>query len=242
MNVPSRVLAAVVLTAVAVSVVACGGGKSSTATSDLYATQTAQSSSASTTPASGATQASSTPAQTFGQACQKSTEKSWASAPPRIIDTKKTYTATITLAKGGDIVLELFSDVPVTTNNFVFLACKGFYDGLTFHRVLTGFMAQGGDPLGTGTGGPGYTIPDESDDGHNFSKPGAISMAKAGPNTTGSQFFITYSQQSRLDADFTVFGKVTKGMDVLEKITPRDPDQSPTFTGDAIATITISEK
>jgi peptidylprolyl isomerase len=180
------------------------------------------------------------PGVSFSDVCTKSDQKQF-SKPEPFIDTSKTYVATIKTDK-GDIVLELFSDVPVTTNNFVFLACKGFYDGLTFQRVLQDFMAQGGDPLGTGGGGPGYAIPDEDDDGHTFAEAGAISMAKSVPNTTGSQFFITYSEQKRLDPDFTVFGKVTSGMDVLKQITLRDPDQNPTFTGDKINTITITEQ
>ncbi|MCH7580508.1 MAG: peptidylprolyl isomerase [Chloroflexi bacterium] len=122
----------------------------------------------------------------------------------------------------GDIVIELFSDTPITTNNFVFLACKGYYNGLTFHRVITGFMAQGGDPTGSGSGGPGYSIPDEDSAGHRMDA-GVISMAKAGPDTTGSQFFITYTPQPGLEPDFTVFGQVISGMDVVDGITPRDP-------------------
>jgi cyclophilin family peptidyl-prolyl cis-trans isomerase len=152
------------------------------------------------------------------------------------------YTATIT-TDNGDIVLELFSDVPITTNNFVFLACQGYYDGLTFHRVLPGFVAQGGDPTGSGSGGPGYQIPDEDDGDHTFDEAGVISMAKAGPDTTGSQFFITYAATPDLEANFTVFGQVTAGTDVLEQITPRDPSTDPNAPpGDTIATITIEEQ
>ena len=189
-----------------------------------------------------ATQAPVTPEIPFAEACVKSDEKQWASAPPRIIDTAKTYTATITLAKGGDIVLELFSDAPITTNNFVFLACKGYYEGVTFHRVLPGFMAQGGDPTGSGSGGPGYAIPDEDDGGHTFDEAGAVSMAKSGPNTTGSQFFITYGPTTNLEPNFTVFGKLIGGDDVHTGLTARDPEQNPDFTGDAIETITITEQ
>ena len=175
----------------------------------------------------------------FAKACQKTDEKQFSAAPERIIDTDKTYIATIK-TENGDIVLELFSDVPITTNNFVFLACKGYYDGLTFHRVLSGFMAQGGDPTGTGTGGPGYAIPDEDDGDHEFDT-GVISMAKSGPNTTGSQFFITYAPQPQLAAQFTVFGRVTEGMSVVEQITPRDPAAAVT-PGDTIESITIEER
>ncbi len=179
------------------------------------------------------------PTVSFAESCQKTDEKQFATAPERIIDTSKTYVATIKMEKGGEIVLGLFSDVPITTNNFVFLACKGFYDGVTFHRVIPDFVAQGGDPLGTGTGGPGYSIPDEEDGDHGMDA-GVISMAKSGPNTTGSQFFITYTPQTQLEPDFTVFGRVTEGMDVALQITPRTtPDLPP---GDVIETITIEER
>jgi hypothetical protein len=118
--------------------------------------------------------------------CQRTGEKSFDGPPEMIIDPERTYTATIRTEK-GDVVLELFAkDTPITTNNFVFLACKGFYDGLTFHRVIPGFMAQGGDPTGTGAGGPGYTIPDEPDT-VSFDSPGLLSMAKAGPAGDGGQ-------------------------------------------------------
>lgn len=166
----------------------------------------------------------------FAKACQKTHEKQFSAAPEQIIDTNKTYVATVKTEK-GDIVLELFSDVPITANNFIFLACKGFYDGLTFHRVIPDFVAQGGDPEGTGLGGPGYSIPDE-DDGDHLMEEGVISMAKSGPDTTGSQFFITYAPQPHLDDGFTVFGRVTEGMDVLEQI----------VIGDTIETITIEER
>ena len=179
-----------------------------------------------------------TAAVPFSEGCQQNDEKQFPDGPETVIDTSKTYIATITMAGGGDIVLELFSDTPITTNNFVFLACKGYYDGLTFHRVISGFMAQGGDPTGSGTGGPGYSIPDEDSAGHSMDA-GVISMAKAGPNTTGSQFFITYAPQPQLEAGFTVFGQVTSGMDVVEAITPREPgDPTP---GDIMETITIEE-
>jgi cyclophilin family peptidyl-prolyl cis-trans isomerase len=112
---------------------------------------------------------------------------------------------------------------------------------VTFHRVIPGFMAQGGDPTGTGRGGPGYSIPDE-DDGDHTMDAGVISMAKAGPNTTGSQFFITYTSQPQLEPDFTVFGKVTSGMDVVKGITERDPQNPSAASGDAMQTITIEER
>jgi len=153
------------------------------------------------------------------------------SAPPTMaIDTGKQYFATIETEK-GKIVLELFaSDVPVTVNNFVFLAREGFYDGTTFHRVIPGFMAQAGDPSGTGRGGPGYRFADEFTDHKHTS--GALSMANAGRNTNGSQFFITYAPQPHLDGKHSVFGQLSSGMDVLEKIE----------NGDKITAITIEEK
>ncbi len=179
------------------------------------------------------------PAVPFAESCQKTDEKQFSAAPEPVIDTSKTYTATIKMESGGEIVIELFSDVPITTNNFVFLACKGYYDGVTFHRVIPDFVAQGGDPTGTGTGGPGYSIPDEEDGDHGMDA-GVISMAKSGPNTTGSQFFITYTPQKQLEPDFTVFGRVTEGMDVALQITPRTAPSLP--PGDAIETITIEER
>jgi cyclophilin family peptidyl-prolyl cis-trans isomerase len=193
-------------------------------------------------PTEGAPTVSTTPEIPFAEACQKTEEKQFSAAPPLIIDSAKTYLATIKTAK-GDVVVELFTDTPITTNNFVFLSCKGYYDGVTFHRVLPGFVAQGGDPTGTGSGGPGYAIPDEDDGDHTFDAPGVISMAKAGPNTTGSQFFITYAPTPNLEPDFTVFGKLVSGMDVLQQITPRDPAANPNAPpGDVIETITIEER
>jgi peptidyl-prolyl cis-trans isomerase B (cyclophilin B) len=146
------------------------------------------------------------------------------SAPPEMtIDTSKQYTATIETER-GDLVLELFaSDVPVTVNNFVFLARDGYYDNTTFHRVVLDpkpFVAQGGDPTGTGTGNPGYFIDNEITE-HTHGT-GALSMANAGADTNGSQFFITYSPQPHLDGSYSVFGQLIEGMDVLEKIRQGD--------------------
>jgi len=166
--------------------------------------------------------------------------KTYSAPPPMTIDTSKQYTATIETEK-GNLVLELFaSDVPVTVNNFVFLAREGFYDGSTFHRVIPGFMAQGGDPTGTGAGTPGYSFADEFTDHTHVA--GALSMANRGPNTNGCQFFITYAPQHGLDGKHTVFGQLIQGMDILEKLTPRDPSQNPQFTGDKIIRITIEER
>ena len=178
--------------------------------------------------------------KSFAGSC-KTSDRQQFDEPADIIDAERAYVATIATAK-GDITVELFSDVPVTTNNFVFLACKGFYDGLTFHGVIPGFSAEAGDPTATGTGGPGYTIPDEDDGAHPF-ETGVISMAKAGPDAAGSRFFITYTPQPSLEPDFTVFGRVIAGMDVLRQLTPRDPSQDPDAPpGDLIETITIEER
>lgn len=117
----------------------------------------------------------------------------------------------------GDIIIELFADMPVTAGNFESLVKKGFYDGVIFHRVIDGFMIQGGDPTGTGTGGPGYVIRDEFTAANRNSR-GTIAMANAGPNTGGSQFFINLVDNNHLDRNHPVFGKVTGGMDVVDKI------------------------
>ena len=169
--------------------------------------------------------------------------KSYDSPPPMTIDPNKQYTATIVLEKGGEIVIELFAkETPMTVNNFVFLARDGYYDGVTFHRVLPGFMAQTGDPTGTGSGGPGYRFEDEFHPDRRHDDPGVLSMANAGENTNGSQFFITFRATPELDFKHTVFGKVISGMDVVEGLTLRDPQEGPTTPGDAIRTIRISEE
>jgi len=165
----------------------------------------------------------------------------YSAPPPLVIDPAKSYQATIVTEK-GDIVIELYADrAPTTVNNFVFLAREGFYDDTTFHRVIPGFMAQAGDPLGTGTGGPGYTFADEFDETLRHDGPGVLSMANRGANTNGSQFFITYAATDWLDGRHAVFGRVIEGMDVLNSLTPRDPSASPGFEGDAILTIRIQE-
>lgn len=156
------------------------------------------------------------------------------------IDPNKNYKAILEMEK-GKIEVELFAkDAPRTVNNFVFLAREGFYDGTTFHRVLPGFMAQGGDPTGTGRGGPGYRFEDEfSQKKH---EAGVISMANAGPGTNGSQFFITYAPTPHLDGKHSVFGRVVQGMDVLTKLRSRDPSQNPSSKGDTLTKVTIEEK
>lgn len=127
----------------------------------------------------------------------------------------------------GEFTVELFADkAPKTVDNFVSLAKKGYYDGVIFHRVIPGFMIQGGDPTGTGRGGPGYTIEDEFDPALRHDCPGILSMANAGPNTGGSQFFVTVAATPWLDNRHAVFGKVTAGMDVVEKISTVKRDAS----------------
>ncbi len=148
--------------------------------------------------------------------------KHYTAAPQMAIDPSRTYKATIETDK-GDIELELYAQhAPTTVNNFVTLANDGFYDGVTFHRVIPNFMIQGGDPTGTGRGGPGYQFKDEFHQNPLRHERGVISMANAGPNTNGSQFFITHAPQPHLDGRHTVFGKVTKGMDVVDSIEQGD--------------------
>jgi peptidylprolyl isomerase len=219
---------------------ACGGGDKNTVTikapSPLAVQVITQ------TPAASVTKGPlPTRAADFASLCQKGSEKQFSAPPPTIIDPKLSYTAVIKTDK-GDITLELYPDVaPVTVNNFVFLACKGFYDGVTWHRVIPSFVAQTGDPTGTGSGSPGYTIPAEFSS-RPFEK-GTLGMARsASPDSGGSQFFICYEAQPALDGNYTVFGKVTAGLDVLGEITPRDPSTSSNLPpGDKIVTITVQE-
>jgi cyclophilin family peptidyl-prolyl cis-trans isomerase len=169
--------------------------------------------------------------------------KSYNKPPHMLIDSKKKYQAVVHTEK-GDIQVDLFADrAPVTVNNFVFLAREGFYDGTTFHRVIRDFMVQGGDPTGTGTGGPGYKWNDEDSalriphDG-----PGVLSMANAGKNTNGSQFFITHGPTPHLNGKHAVFGKVADAdsLKVLMSIRDRDPGRDPK-PGDKINSIDIVE-
>ncbi len=152
------------------------------------------------------------------------TSKQWASAPPMKIDPKKKYAATLKTDK-GDIVVNLFADkAPITVNNFVFLAREGYYDETIFHRVINDFMVQGGDPTGTGMGGPGYKFSDEFHPSLKHDKPGILSMANAGPGTNGSQFFITHVPTPWLDRKHSIFGEISEGLDVLFSIPARDPN------------------
>lgn len=144
-------------------------------------------------------------------------------APPALtIDTNKQYTATFETSR-GEIVADLFpKEAPRTVNNFVFLAREGFYDGTVFHRVISDFMIQGGDPTGTGRGGPGYRFDDEFGGNPHTHKVGSLSMANAGPNTNGSQFFITHVATNWLDGKHTVFGQVRSGQDVVNAVKQGD--------------------
>jgi cyclophilin family peptidyl-prolyl cis-trans isomerase len=162
------------------------------------------------------------------------------SAPSGALDTTKTYSAVLK-TEAGDITVELYADrAPRTVENFVNLSRSGFYDGTTFHRVINGFMAQGGDPTGTGTGGPGYQFEDEFHPSLRHDAAGILSMANAGPGTNGSQFFITHGPTPHLDNRHTVFGKVVDGMEAVRRIRERDPqrDREP---GTRIDSIEIRE-
>ena len=157
--------------------------------------------------------------------------KQYSSAPAMQIDPSKAYRATISTSR-GDIVIDLDAkNAPKTVNNFVTLAKDGYYDGVTFHRVIPNFMIQGGDPTGTGRGGPGYTFGDETVGNPNRHERGVLSMANAGPSTNGSQFFITHGPQPHLDGKHTVFGRVASGMEVVDAIRQ----------GDAMESVTIEE-
>jgi cyclophilin family peptidyl-prolyl cis-trans isomerase len=160
--------------------------------------------------------------------------------PSGALDTSKTYRARFKTER-GEMVAELHAaKAPLTVENFVNLARAGFYDGTTFHRVIPGFMAQGGDPTGTGRGGPGYQFGDEFSPDLRHDGAGVLSMANAGPGTNGSQFFITYSATPHLDDRHSVFGRVVEGMDVLSSIRERDPGRDPN-PGDRIDAIEIEE-
>src|SRR5437870_6073057 len=157
--------------------------------------------------------------------------KQYSNPPAMAIDAAKTYTATLATSR-GDIVCQLLAkDAPKTVNNFVFLAREKFYDGTVFHRVIAAFMIQGGDPTATGRGGPGYRFEDETKGSPNKHTVGTLSMANAGPNTNGSQFFITHVATPHLDGKHTVFGKVLSGQDVVDAVQQ----------GDTLQSVTISE-
>jgi cyclophilin family peptidyl-prolyl cis-trans isomerase len=165
----------------------------------------------------------------------------YAAAPAMSIDIGKQYRAVLHTVQ-GDITLRLLPEAaPLSVNSFVFLAREGFYDGCTFHRVIPGFVAQGGDPTGGGSGGPGYRVPDELSDRPFVA--GAVGMANAGPNTNGSQFFIALAPAAHLDGRYTVFAEVESGMDVALALTPRDPSRDAGLPpGDVIESIEIIEE
>ncbi len=218
------ILGAAMLLATAMVVAACGGDDPEPTPTPLRV-ETA-------TPTVAAGDTSAGPSPTAGP-------QEYDGPPDLVIDTSKEYYATF-VTERGEFRLRLFDDqAPRTVNNFVFLARDGFYNGVTFHRVIPGFMAQGGDPTGTGGGSPGYRFDDEfhPDLIHNA---GVISMANSGPNTNGSQFFITFVPTPHLDGGHAVFGEVVEGMDVVNSISPRDPATA-IGPGDVIYTILIEE-
>jgi cyclophilin family peptidyl-prolyl cis-trans isomerase len=161
-------------------------------------------------------------------------------APQGALDTSKTYTATFKTGAGEFKILLFDDEAPLTVENFINLATIGYYEGVMFHRVIPSFMAQGGDPTGTGSGGPNYRFRDEFSSIRVHDKPGILSMANSGKNTNGSQFFITFAPTPHLDGLHTVFGEVVEGMDNVFKIAVRDP-QTAQFPGDLINSVTITE-
>ena len=170
-------------------------------------------------------------------------KRQFTSCPPVTVQSNTQYIATLHTEK-GDVVIQLFADkAPFTVNSFLFLVRNGWYDDITFHRVIPKLFAQTGDPSGTGKGNPGYYVVTEIDPRLKFNKPGMVAMVNSGPDTSGSQFFITYTPASQFDGKYTIFGEVLSGMDVLEKLAPRDaqPGQA-TPPGDKLLGITVQEK
>ena len=162
--------------------------------------------------------------------------------PEMALDMEKDYQAVVKMENGKSFTIQLHADkAPITVNSFVFLARDGYFDGVTFHRVLDGFMAQGGDPTGTGMGGPGYQFENEDSD-LVFDKEGVVAMANAGRDTNGSQFFITFDATPHLNGGYTVFGQVVDGMDTVHAIKRRDPSRNPDFCGDVMESVTIIEE
>lgn len=170
-------------------------------------------------------------------------ERQFTNCPSLTIDTAKEYLATVRTTK-GEFVMRLYADkAPTTVNSFIFLARNGWYNDVIFHRVLPGFVAQAGDPTGTGVGGPGYAFGDEINADLRFDRKGLVAMANAGANTNGSQFFITYGPLADLDGKYTIFGEIISGMDVVEALTPRNPAAGGVLPdGDIILSIQIEEK
>lgn len=170
-------------------------------------------------------------------------DRQYDAPPPMTLEDGVKYLARVKMETGGEFVIQLLADsAPQTVNSFIFLTNEGWFNGVTFHRVLPGFVAQTGDPTGTGGGGPGYTIPNEIDPALSHNKPGVVAMANSGPDTNGSQWYVTLGDVSQLDGGYTIFGQVIEGMDVVEAITPHDPSVSSNLPpGDKIESITIEE-
>ena len=170
-------------------------------------------------------------------------KRQFAACPPVTVQQNKQYIATLHTQK-GDIAIQLFSDkAPITVNSFMFLVREGWYEDITFHRVIPDLFAQTGDPSGTGKGNPGYYLLTEFDPTLKFDKPGMVAMVNSGPDTSGSQFFITYAPTAQYDGQYTIFGQVLSGMEVLEQLTPRDGQPgTDTPPGDTLISITIEEK
>lgn len=212
-----RFLLAVPVVGAALAVTACSGA-ASTSPAPKSANEQAVQKPADQKPAGGAASPAAASPAAAAKEGAKSVAKQWSSPPAMQIDPNTSYRATIKTSL-GDMTAELFAkDAPNTVNNFVFLARQDFYDGVIFHRIISGFMVQTGDPTGTGRGGPGYRFNDELSGPHQYTK-GTLAMANAGPNTQGSQFFICHGPGAeRLPKNYTIFGRVTEGLDVLDKI------------------------
>lgn len=171
-------------------------------------------------------------------------ERQFDAAPPMTIDEEGEYFATVAMENGDSFVIELLpKSAPETVNSFIFLAGEGWFDGVSFHRVIPGFVAQTGDPTGTGIGGPGYMIPNEVDSSLTHAEAGMVAMANTGPDTNGSQWYVTLGDASFLDGGYTIFGRVVEGLDVVEQITPRDPQTDPNApAGDIIRSVVIETR
>lgn len=229
-------------------VAACGDDDEEVSDPDEFSTTVAAFSSdtpvpGASTPAAQETQPSNPdcPAPS-GDAPEADVTKQYDAEPPLTIDPAKTYTAVIHTVR-GDITINLRPDLaPRHVNSFVFLARDGYFNGATFHRVIPGFVAQTGDPTGTGSGGPGYQIPLEATTEVLYQR-GTVGMARtSAPDSAGSQFFINYTATPSLDGQYTIFGEVSAGMEVVDCITPRDPSANPNApAGDAIISVDITE-
>jgi cyclophilin family peptidyl-prolyl cis-trans isomerase/protein-disulfide isomerase len=170
-------------------------------------------------------------------------DRQFTTCPPVVIDPLKQYLVTLHTEK-GDVLVELYPEIaPITVNSFVFLAQNGWFDGITFHRVIPGFVAQTGDPSGTGIGGPGYAFENEISPNKVFDSAGILGMANSGPDSNGSQFFITLGPAPHLNGSYTIFGRVFSGLDVLENLTPRNPQQRADLPpGDLLLSVSVEER